>query len=117
MKLTEIQNWFGEHLYEMSNFKSTSTGLMNGSVLWVRAEPNVLPHVKFRFKINHPQYGSAVFGFWGDTAEQVAGDWILTGKDLQQVKTFAEKNREALMSHINGDIDTAELVDIFRKNL
>lgn len=103
-------NYFAENLYEMSNFQSNKTGLMDGTMMWVRTEPVELPHVKFRFKLKHPQKGSAVMGLWGDTVEQVAGDWKLTTQELSRVKRFAHFNNEALISHINGDIDSGDLL-------
>jgi len=102
-------DYFTENLYEMSNFQSNKTGLMDGTVMWVRTEPIELPHIKFRFKLKHPQKGSAVMGFWGDSAEQVAGDWKLTSQELSQVRRFAALNRAALLSHINGDTDSSDL--------
>lgn len=109
-QITEECNvYFNTTLFEMSNYGANTTGLMDGSMLWIRTEPNGLPHTKFRFKLNHPQNGSAVFGFWGDDIQQVAGNWTVTGKQLQLVQQFARTNKDSLISHINGQLDSTEL--------
>lgn len=116
MKIQDLQEYFEPSLYEMSNFNSATTGLPDGTKLWVRTEPVALPHVKYRIKINHPQKGSAVFAIWGDVPEQVAGDWTVTGKDLSSVVTPIQKTYNEIRAHIDGHLDTADLVDTFRAN-
>lgn len=120
MKLQDLVGeediYFITNLYEMSNFGSNKTGLENGSVLWVRTDPGELPHVKFRFKLVHPQHGSAVFGFWGNSVQQLAGNWKITGKPLQAINNFATLNKDALFSHINGETDSGDLLTTLLKN-
>lgn len=114
MKLTEIQEYFNPSLYEMSNFNSNTTGLPSGIKLWVREEPTGLPHTKYRIKLSHPQYGSAVFALWGEKPEQVAGDWSVSGKNLTAVVNLLSKTHKQIRAHIDGELDTAELVDVLR---
>jgi hypothetical protein len=111
MKLQDIfNNWyFRTNLYEMSNFRSNTTGLSNGTELFVRAEPVTLPHVKYRIKISHVQRGSAVFAIWGDDAIQVAGNWKVSGDDLNRIKTLVALNKSHLIKHIDGTEDSADL--------
>ena len=48
MKLDDLKEYFDTTLYEMSNYDSDDTGLSKNIRLWVRTEPKVLPHVKYR---------------------------------------------------------------------
>ena len=114
MNITEITNYFRSDLFEMSNFRSNTTGLPNGTTLWVRTEPHELSHNKYRIKISHPQKGSAVFAIWGDEPKQVEGDWILTGQDLKQLTTLIRGSYREIRRHIDGEIDSAELTDALR---
>lgn len=112
----ELLEYFNISLYEMSNFNANSTGLTNNCVLWVRTEPTGLPHTKFRFKVTNPQKGDAVFGFWGDEVEQVAGKWNVVGDELKRIQALARINKDALISHINGKIDSSELANALMNN-
>lgn len=109
MKLTGIQEYFDPSLYEMSNFNSNTTGLSPGTKLWVREEPNVLPHTKYRIKLTHPQHGSAVFAIWGDQPQQVAGDWKVSGSDLKTVAALLQQTHQQIRGHIDGLVDSGEL--------
>lgn len=109
MKLTEIQEYFESSLYEMSNFRSDTTGLTSGTKLWVREEPTELPHTKYRVKFDHPQNGSAVFALWGDEPIQVAGDWEVSGKDLKKIVALINALHNEIRGHIDGVVDSAEL--------
>jgi len=114
VKLEEINEYFAPNLYEMSNFKDTTTGLPSGTNLWVRTEPTALAHTKYRIKISHPQKGSAVFSLWGDETQQVAGNWKVTGKDLKRIETLINLTHNTLRKHIDGEEDSADLTDAFR---
>lgn len=118
MKLQDIfDNWyFQTNLYEMSNFRSDRTGLPNGVEIFVRTEPITLPHVKYRIKLNHAQKGSAVFAIWGDEAIQVAGNWKVTGTDLNKVKTLVLLNQKHLIKYIDGVEDSGDMNDSFISN-
>ncbi len=109
MKLDEINEYFQTNLYEMSNYASDTTGLPAGTKLWIRTEPIVLPHTKYRVKLDHPQFGSAVFSLWGDEAQQVAGNWQVSGKDLKRVLTLIQLTGDALRQHIDGTKDSSQL--------
>lgn len=113
MRLSEIQEYFEPTLFEMSNFRHETTGLANGTKLWVREEPTGLPHTKYRIKIDHPQKGSAVFALWGDETQQVAGDWEVTGKDQKQIQRLLHTTANQIRDHIDGILDSAELGQIF----
>ena len=115
MKLQETNEYFKPSLYEMSNFWSTTTGLSPGTTLFVRTEPNELPHTKYRIKIDHPQKGSAVFAIWGDEPKQVAGDWKVSGKDLKQITHLIKKTHDNIRNHIDGLTDSAGLTHAFVK--
>jgi len=108
MKLNEIEKYFQTNLFEMSNYSSKTTGL-EGTTMWVRTEPGVLPHIKYRVKFQHPQKGSAVFAFWGEDIQQVAGNWKLTGKSLTKVKTLLQLIQGDIIKHIDGKLDSTEL--------
>lgn len=114
MKPTEIQKYFDTTLYEMSNFNSNTTGLLPRTKLWVREEPTGLPHTKYRIKIIHPQYGSAVFAIWGDQPKQVTGDWKVTGKELKQIQYLINNTHQQIRDHIDGYIDSTELGQILK---
>lgn len=114
MKLKEITEYFQENLYEMSNFFDEDTGLPSGTKLWIRTEPNVLPHVKYRIKIDNPQKGSAVFAIWGNEAKQVEGNWRVLGKDLSKIKTLVKLSHSDLIKHIDGEISSARLSQTFQ---
>ena len=114
VKLQEINEYFKPSLYEMSNFGSHRTGLSSGTNLFVRTEPNELPHTKYRIKIDHPQYGSAVFALWGDEPKQVAGNWKVAGKDLKQITTLIKTTHNEIRDHIDGLIDSADLAAAFK---
>jgi len=109
MKLDEINEYFKESLYEMSNFNDKTTGLMPGTKLWVREEPIELPHTKYRLKLSHPQKGDAVFSLWGDETQQVAGNWKVSGKDLKKITLLINLAHVSLRNHIDGIEDSAEL--------
>jgi hypothetical protein len=109
MKLDEINEYFQTNLYEMSNYVSSETGLAPGTRLWVRTEPVGLPHTKYRVKIDHPQNGSAVFSLWGDEAQQVAGLWQVSGKDLKKVLALIKLAGDALRQHIDGNKSSGQL--------
>ena len=114
MKSTEITNYFRSDLFEMSNFRSKTTGLADGTTLWVRTEPYELAHNKYRIKISHPQKGSAAFAIWGDEPKQVEGDWEVSGKDLKLLNTLIRDTYKDIRNHIDGEIDSAELGDAFK---
>lgn len=116
MKLADLVEYFEPTLYEMSNFHAQKTGLPVGTALWVRAEPNELPHTKYRIKIFNPQKGSAVFGLWGDTCQQVEGDWTVTGKDLLKVQTMVKNSIEHIRKHIDGIEDSGDLSLALQQN-
>lgn len=110
MKIIEIaEEYFQTNLYEMSTYHDISTGLSPGVKLWVRTEPNVLPHVKYRIKIDHPQKESAVFAIWGDKAVQVTGNWKVTGKDLKKIQKLVFLVKDDLRNHIDGNEDSIQL--------
>lgn len=111
----KVLEYFHEDLYEMSNLSSRTTGLPGNVVVWIRTEPGESPHTKYRFKVKSPQEGTAIFGFWGDEVQHVAGDWIPTGRMLQSIRDFATANREVLTQHIDGEIDSVELGQGLRK--
>lgn len=113
MKLQEIKEYFQTNLYEMSSFYSGDTGLTDGTVLWVRTEPKVLKHVRYRIKLVNSQKGSAVFALWGDEAKQLEGDWIVTGKELKKVETLVALTRDQIIGHIDGRISSAGLGKVF----
>ena len=115
MKLQEINEYFESSLYEMSNFGSSRTGLSSGTTLFVRAEPNELPHTKYRIKIDHPQHGSAVFALWGDEPKQVAGDWKVKGKDLKLITNLIKNTHTEIRDHIDGLLDSGDLADVFKQ--
>ena len=106
--------YFITSLYEMSNFNSNTTGLTPGTKLWVREEPIGLPHTKYRIKLTHNQYGSAVFGIWGDEPEQVAGNWNISGKLLKDVTALIKRTHEQIRDHIDGILDSSELAQAFK---
>lgn len=109
MKLKEINEYFEPSLYEMSNYVSKTTGLASGVKMWVREEPTGLPHSKYRIKIGHPQYGSAVFALWGDEPKQVAGNWEVSGKDLIKIQVLIKLTSNQIRQLIDGVIDSTEL--------
>lgn len=120
MKLTdnaEIREYFQMSLYEMSNYSPEDTGLPSGTNLWVRTEPKVLPHVKYRVKIEHPQKGKAIFAIWGDDAEQIdgpkGGDWRVSGKELKKIKFLIRLTHEQIRSHIDGTLSSGQLGKVF----
>lgn len=115
MKVEEIVEYFKPSLYEMSNFQHHTTGLPSGTRLWISAEPEVLPHVRYRINIDHPQRGSAVFAIWGDDAEQVEGDWKVSGRDLRKIKTLVTLAKDSLRKHIDGLGDSADLASVLLK--
>ncbi len=114
MKATEFSGYFEESLYEMSNFYSHNTGLPDGIIMWVRTEPNGLPHTKYRIEIKHPQKGSAVFALWGDEPKQVAGSWQVGGKDLKAIKILVGKTHNEIRDLIDEKIDSVDLGIVFR---
>lgn len=116
MKLEEIMEYFEPSLYEMSNFRSKTTGLPNDIKLWVRTEPTGLPHTKYRVKFDHPQKGSAVFAIWGDDALQVEGDWKVKGKELRKIQSLVKLNVNSLRKHIDGEEDSADLTMALQSN-
>ena len=110
MKLEEFQkDYFQTNLYEMSNYDASDTGLPGDVMLWVRTEPTVLPHVKYRIKVGSPQRGSAVFAIWGDEAKQVEGDWKVSGKELKKIKLLVRLTYNQLRGHIDGEISSGQL--------
>ncbi|MGI0076443.1 MAG: hypothetical protein ACREAU_03450 [Nitrosopumilaceae archaeon] len=113
MKLKELTEYFQTNLYEMSYYPSSDTGLLSGTKLWVRTEPGVLPHVKYRIKLIHSQKGSAVFAIWGDNAIQVEGDWEVTGDDLRKIQTLVALTRDHIIKHIDGEEGSRELGNEF----
>ena len=115
MKLPELENYFNQSLYEMSNYTSDDTGLSPGTKLWVREEPNNLPHTKYRIKLSHPQYGSAMIAIWGDEPKQVAGNWNVEGKDLKILTTLLQNTHNQIRAHIDGNISSYELGAAFRQ--
>ena len=114
-ELKEIQEYFEQSLYEMTTFNAKRTGLSSGTGLWVRTEPKGLSHTKYRVKFDHPQHGSAVFALWGDEPVQVAGDWVVSGKDLKKIKTLINLTHNHLRNHIDGIEDSGDLSDALQK--
>lgn len=110
------EQYFEHSLYEMSNFRSDRTGLSPGITMWVRTEPTGLLHSKYRVKFDHPQHGSAVFALWGDEPIQVAGNWIVSGKDLHKIQTLVATSINDIRSHIDGTEDSADLGDALKMN-
>ena len=115
MKLAEIFEYFQPTLYEMSNYTSDDTGLVPGTKLWIREEPTGLPHTKYRVKFDHPQHGQAIFSLWGDEAQQVAGNWNVSGKDLKKILYLIQLTNKVMRKHIDGIIDSQQLNKIFSK--
>ena len=117
MKLNEItEDYFLTSLYEMSNYGAGDTGLTKGTVLWVRAEPIALQHVRYRIKLIHPQKGEAIFAVWGDDAEPVKDNkttWSLTGKDLKRVRKLVQLTHEQIRAHIDGELSSGQLARVF----
>lgn len=110
MKLTEIEEYFKESLYEMSYYRSHKTGFTDGATLWVRTEPLEHGHVKYRIKITHKQRGSAVFALWGDEVQQIEGDWKITGRDLKYIQDFFDgRTVEKVRKHIDAEMDSDDL--------
>jgi len=109
VKLNGITEYFQSDLYEMSNYGSDDTGLSSGTKLWIREEPKALPHTKYRIKIDHPQKGSAVFSLWGDEAQQVAGNWKVTGGDLKRILLLIKLTHDSLRQHIDGTRSSGQL--------
>lgn len=120
MKITDLttpitDDYFRTSLYEMSNYGSNNTGLFPGTNLWVRTEPNQHGHVKYRIKLSHPQKGDAIFAIWGNEAQQVAGNWKVTGEELKRVSVLVKQTQQDIRKHIDGLIDSGELATAFQK--
>jgi hypothetical protein len=109
VKIEDITEYFQTNLYEMSTFFDTDTGLSPGTKLWVRVEPEGLPHIRYRIKISHPQKGSAVFGIWGDDAQQLAGDWNISGRELKKIRELIRLVHDSFIKHIDGEISSMAL--------
>lgn len=108
-EIKEIQDYFQTDLFEMSNYSSDDTGLPSGMSIWVRSEPNGLPHTKYRIKISHPQKGSAVFALWGDEPKQLTGNREITGNDLKKISELIKLSHDSIIKHINGEISSLVL--------
>ena len=108
----------GFQLEAMSNLRSRTTGV-EGTVIWVSAG---------EFAGVDSQHGPRLKVVLGDkitteglkhavsvrltTPPEVLGK--LPGKVTRQVVEFVEKNRDVLLRHWNGEIDTKEMLDLLK---
>jgi hypothetical protein len=109
----------GFHLEAMSNLRPRTTGV-DGAIIWISAG---------EFSGSEAQHGPRIKVVLGDKATTeglneavsvrltdppvVLG--TLPGKVKKQVIKFIEKNREALLQHWKGDLDSKETLDLLEK--
>ena len=107
------------HLEAMSNLRPRTTGV-EGAIIWISAG---------EFSGAEAQHGPRIKVVLGDKATTeglreavsvrltkppvVLG--TLPGKVKKQVFKFVEKNREALLQHWRGELDSKETLDLLEK--
>ena len=103
----------------MSNLRSTTTGV-DGAIIWVSAG---------EFAGTNAQHGPRIKVVLGNkiTAESLNDSVTVTiaeppivlgplpGAVRRQVVAFVKRNKDTLLKHWNGDIDTKEMLDLLKK--
>jgi hypothetical protein len=108
------ERFAGFDLWAMSNLRSSDTGV-EGTVIWVSAG---------EFSGVDARHGPRIVVLLGDkiaaeglkdavsvrltTPPEVLGD--LPAQVTRQVVEFVEKNRDVLLEHWNGEIDSGEMI-------
>lgn len=105
-------------LEAMSNLRSPSTGVV-GAVIWVSAgefygkDSRHGPRIKVvlgdRIKLQHKSLAADAYVSLADPPKVLKG--ALPADIQQKVLMFVELNREVLLLHWNGEIDTREMLD------
>jgi hypothetical protein len=97
-------------LYEMSNFGHRTTGLPSHIEIWVRTEPNQLPHSNYRIKIEKHKEYAAIFSV-GAHPEILKGSHKnkLSTSEVSEIRKFISKYSSLIIGHIDGKLDSGEL--------
>lgn len=115
----EVHEASERHLWAMSNLRPTTTGV-DGAVIWVSVGEfagSDLQHgarikVVVGTKITRDGLRDAISVRLTDPPEVLGS---LPGRIQKQVVAFVNRNRAALLSHWNGEIDAKEMLDQLEK--
>jgi len=109
MKSEEITN---SALFEMAHYSHATTGLPANIIIWVRTQPQALPHNKYRVKVTKNKESSVTFAVW-DTKKQFDKTDVvkdqLSGREERLIKDFIKKYKSLIISHVDGKIDSTML--------
>jgi hypothetical protein len=87
----------------MSNLFPDSTGI--NYTLWLSSKSGREKH-QARIKISNSD-GEASISIWGEPQiKSKKGKIVIDGKSFNAIKKFIELNKEVLMQHWNGEIDS-----------
>ena len=103
MKLDEI-----DPLYEMSGFKSKTTGLPANIEIWTRTEPRNHGHSRYRVKVKKDREWAATFLVGSDPKMIDNYNHSLLGREIAQIQQFIIQHKSALINLIDDKIDSAE---------
>ena len=105
-----------DHLFEMSNFRSNSTGL-NGLEVWVRSDLGNHGHNRYRIKIRKNKIWAAIFTVSSNPILVNDINSSLTQKEQMQVLEWIKKNSSLIISHIDDKLTSGQLEYELQKRL
>jgi len=92
-----------EFLCEMSNLFPDSTGI--NYTLWISSKSGREKH-QARIKLSNSD-GEVVISIWGiPQIKAKSGKIRISGQELKNIKNFIELNKDTLLAHWNGEIDS-----------
>lgn len=99
-------------LYEMSNFFPDKTGLKY--TMWISTMSGKEKHWA-RIKLSNTE-GYIEVSIWGEPKiKEKKGNIKISGKDFKNIVKFIKLNKETLMNHWLGSIDSGTLRDDLQK--
>lgn len=109
MKIVDMFEESDDELFEMSNFKSRTTGLPPNIEVWVRTDPLDHGHDKYRLKILKDKQWSAIFSVGSVPVIRKNINSSLSTNEITQITNWIKEFYPLLISHIDGKLDSGEV--------
>jgi len=99
-----------DELYEMSNYKSKTTGLPENINVWVRTEVVSHGHSKYRIKISKDKMKWSGTFTVGKNPTFIAGkdQTNLSNKEIKVIIDWVSNYSSLIINHIDGILDSGE---------
>jgi len=104
-----------DELYEMSNFKSKTTGLPESIEIWIRTDLSDHGHSRYRLKVRKNKVWAGIFLVGKDPKIIKDINNSLKEKEIKEINTWISTYSSLIISLIDDKIDTAEFAIILQK--